>query len=206
MSSPGSVTTWIAELKAGDARAAQRLWENYFPRLVGLARKKLHELPRRAADEEDVALSALDSFCRAAEQGRFPRLTDRDNLWHLLVTITARKALQLVRRERRQKRGGGTVRGDSAFHATPECPEEETGLERVIGTEPTPEFAAEMAEEYRQLLALLGTGDLQAIAVWRMEGYSNEEIAARLGCVPRTVERKLGLIRTVWSQDPTARR
>lgn len=206
MSLPGSVTTWIAQLKTGDARAAERLWENYFPRLVGLARKKLHELPRRAADEEDVALSALDSFCRAAEQGRFPRLTDRDKLWHLLVTITARKTLQLVRRERRQKRGRGTVRGDSAFHGTPEHSDEETGLERVIGSEPTPEFAAQMAEEYQQLLARLGGGDLRAIAVWRMEGYSNDEIATRLGCVPRTVERKLGLIRTLWSQDPTAGR
>jgi DNA-directed RNA polymerase specialized sigma24 family protein len=195
-----SVTVWIAQLKAGDAVAAQRLWESYFPRLVGLARKRLRETPRRAADEEDVALSAFDSFCRGAEQGRFPRLTDRDNLWHLLVTITARKALQLVRHERRQKRGGGTVRGDSAFHATPETPEDEAGLEQVVGPEPTPEFAAQMAEEYQQLLARLGEGDLRQVAVWKMEGYGNEEIAAKLGCVPRTVERKVALIRTLWDQ------
>jgi DNA-directed RNA polymerase specialized sigma24 family protein len=200
--SSGSVSIWIAELKAGDALAAQRLWENYFPRLVGLARKKLRELPRRAADEEDVALSAFDTFCRGAEAGRFPQLTDRDNLWHLLVTITARKALQLVRHECRQKRGGGRVRGDSAFHATPEHADEEAGLEQVIGPEPTPEFAAQMAEEYQQLLARLGEGDLRQIAIWKMEGYSNDDIAAKLGCVARTVERKVALIRTLWDQAP----
>src|SRR2546423_11697663 len=114
MSSPESVTHWIDQLKGGDPAAIRRLWEAYFPRLVGLARKKLREAPRRAADEEDVALSAFDSFCDGAAQGRFPRLTDRDDLWHVLVTITARKAVQLVRHELRQKRGGGAVRGESA--------------------------------------------------------------------------------------------
>ena len=95
MSSSGSVSHWINLLKSGDAAAIQRLWEAYFPRLVGMARKKLREAPRRAADEEDVALSAFDSFCDGVARGRFPQLTDRDDLWHILVTITARKALQM---------------------------------------------------------------------------------------------------------------
>jgi DNA-directed RNA polymerase specialized sigma24 family protein len=200
MSSSGSVSIWLAELKAGERLAAQRLWEGYFPRLVGLARKKLREMPRRVADEEDVALSAFDSFCRGAQEGRFPRVTDRDDLWPLLVTITARKALQLLRQQGRLKRGGGTVRGDSAFQAGPKTDEEEVGLEQVVGTEPTPEFAAQMAEECQRLLGQLSEGDLRDIAVWKMEGYSNEEVAAKLGCVPRTVERKVALIRTLWEQ------
>ncbi len=78
---PGeAITVWLQRLQEGDEVAAQRLWEEYFRRLVGLARKRLVGLPRRAADEEDVALSAFDSFCRGAEQGRFPRLDDRDEL------------------------------------------------------------------------------------------------------------------------------
>src|SRR5260370_3647008 len=93
MSSAGSVTNWLGLLKAGDSAAAQPLWERYFRRLVGLARTKLRGTPRQAADEEDVALCAFDSFCRAAEQGRFPKLHDRHDLWRLLVSITARKAL-----------------------------------------------------------------------------------------------------------------
>src|SRR5438105_897393 len=97
MSSAGSFTQLIELLRGGDPAAIQRLWEAYFPRLVGLARKKLKEVPRRAADEEDVALSAFDSFCDGAARGRFPQLADRDDLWHVLVTITARKALQLMR-------------------------------------------------------------------------------------------------------------
>src|SRR5262245_17412849 len=104
-----SVTHWLNRLQAGDSAAAQKLWERYYQRLVSLARGKLQGTPRRAADEEDVVLSAFNSFFRGAAHGRFPRLDDRDNLWRLLVVITARKALNLARLERRRKRGGGAV-------------------------------------------------------------------------------------------------
>src|SRR5262245_52761589 len=86
----GSITGWLGRVAAGDRPAAERLWQRYFHRLVGLARARLRDAPRRAADEEDVALSAFDSFCRGAERGRFPDLADRDGLWALLMTITAR--------------------------------------------------------------------------------------------------------------------
>src|SRR5438477_6801392 len=109
MASTGSVSHWISLLKAGDPVAAQRLWEFYFERLVHLARKKLAGAPRRAADEEDVALSAFDSFCRAAQQGKFPRLDDRQDLWQLLVLIATRKAVNLRQHDGRRKRGAGAV-------------------------------------------------------------------------------------------------
>ena len=93
MSSGGSVTRWVAALKAGDAAAAQPLWERYHRQLVALARRKLDASRRRAADEEDVVQSAFHSFFRGVARGRFPQLNDRDNLWRLLVVITARKAV-----------------------------------------------------------------------------------------------------------------
>src|SRR5206468_206323 len=101
---------WLEALKAGDDQAAQRLWEGYFHKLVGLARQKLHGRRPAAADEEDVALSAFDSFCRGAAQHRFPQLGDRHDLWQILVLLTARKTSHLLRNEHAQKRGGGAVR------------------------------------------------------------------------------------------------
>jgi RNA polymerase sigma factor (sigma-70 family) len=200
MSSEGSVTHWIGQLQAGNSAAAQPLWERYFQQLVHLARKRLQGAPRRAADEEDVALSAFDSFCRAAEDRRFPLLTDRDSLWRLLVVLTARKALHAIRDERRQKRGGGNVLDETAL-AGASTDENDSGLDAIIGSEPTPDFAAQVAEEYRRLLDLLGDTELRVIAVSRMEGYSTEEIAGRLSCAPRTVERKLQRIRGIWSKE-----
>jgi DNA-directed RNA polymerase specialized sigma24 family protein len=199
MASEGSVSRWIELLKAGDYAAAQPLWERYFHRLVGLARTKLPEGRRRAADEEDVTLSAFDSFCRGAAAGRFPQLADRDDLWRLLVTLTARKAFDQVRDEHRLKRGGGAVFGQSALKAG--GGEAESEFEWFVGREPTPESAAMVAEECRRLLDRLKTDELRTIAVWKMEGYTNDEIAAKLDCAPSTVERKLQRIRAQWEEE-----
>jgi DNA-directed RNA polymerase specialized sigma24 family protein len=193
----GSVSYWIGRLKAGDPDAAQQLWEGYFQRLVGLARARLVAAPRRAADEEDVALSAFDSFCRGAKEGRFPRLGDRDDLWQLLVLLTARKASNLARDERRQRRGGGRVRNASALG-------DEPGLDELYGREPDPGFAAQVAEECRNLIGRLEDPTLQAIALWKMEGYSNEEVAGKLNRSVGTIERKLQLIRRIWRGEGTS--
>lgn len=201
MSSAGSVTHWIRELQAGNHAAAQKLWEKYFHRLIALARTKLRNRPRRVADEEDVALSAFNSFFGGVERGRFPQLADRDDLWQLLVMITGRKAADLVQQECRLKRGGGKVRGDSAFMSLQGAMESEDGIEQVLGSEPTPEFAAQVADECRHLLAVLDDDELRAIARWKMEGYTNAEIAQKLGYVTVTIERRLRLIRSIWQQE-----
>ena len=194
MSSPGSVTYWLERLKAGDHLAAQKLWESYFQQLVVYARRKLSAAPRRVADEEDVALSAFHSFCAGAEEGRFPKLDDREDLWQVLLVITARKAFDLAEYEGRQKRGGGTP--DGVGRAV-----EALSLEQIIGREPTPELAAQVAEEYQRLLGGLDDPSLRQVAQLKMEGYTCPQIARRLGCVPRTVERKLRLIRQLWSEE-----
>jgi DNA-directed RNA polymerase specialized sigma24 family protein len=193
MSAPGSVTCWLDGLQAGDTGAAQRLWEGYFRRLVGLARHKLRGAAAGPAGPEDIALSAFDSFCRGAAQGRFPRLADRDDLWQVLVLLTARKAVDAIRSERAQKRGGGRAQPGPAADDGP-------GLSAVVGREPTPSFAAQVAEQCRRRLDRLGD-ELRAVAVWKMEGYTNAEIAAKLGRSLATVERKLRLIRLTWEAE-----
>jgi RNA polymerase sigma factor (sigma-70 family) len=201
MASAGSVTLWIGRLRAGDALAAQQLWERYFGRLVGLARQKLKGIARGAADEEDVALNAFDSFCRGVEDGRFPQLQDRDDLWQLLVHITAHKALDLARRQSRQKRGAGAVLDEAALANSARGDAEGASLEQILGREPSPEFALQVAEECQRLLDSLGDDTLRSVALRKMEGHSNHEIAAQLGCAPRTIGRKLRRIRTMWSQE-----
>lgn len=192
-SADATVTQWLAQLKAGRSSAVQKLWEGYFGRMVGLARNRLAARPRGVADEEDVALSAFDSFCRGAQAGRFPQLVDRDALWPLLVAITSHKLLDLQRRESRRKRGGGWQRLTGNDDAGAER------LESLVSREPTPEFACQMAEEFRRLLDVLNDETLRSIAIARMEGETVEAIAARMNCVPRTVLRKLDRIRTLWT-------
>jgi DNA-directed RNA polymerase specialized sigma24 family protein len=200
MEPQGSVSGWIERARQGDDQAAGKLWQRYFHRLVSLARTALRAAPRRLADEEDVVLSAFDSFLRGAEQGRFPDLEDRDGLWRLLVVLTRRKAAHLKRDEARQKRGGRAVLDQAALARPAGAEGEQTAFDWAVADEPTPAFAAQVAEECERLLRRLPDEGLRALAVWKMEGYTNEEIAARLGCCLSTVERRLQLIRRLWSE------
>jgi DNA-directed RNA polymerase specialized sigma24 family protein len=199
---PGSVTRWIGGLKEGDQDAVQALWERYFSRLVRLARARLARCSGADEDEEDAALSAFDSFCAGVVRGRFSRLADRDDLWRLLVVITARKAGAQVDRRRAQKRGGRWLRVDPgcAGAGTDELSDDDR-LADLVGREPTPEFATMIAEELQNLLDRLGDDQLCRIALERMEGYTSDEIAGRLGCARRTVARRLDLIRQLWSLE-----
>ena len=203
MSSEGSVTRWITALKGGDTAAAQPIWERYYRRLVSLARQKLRSSRRGEADEEDVVQNAFHSFFQGVARGRFPQLHGRDNLWRLMVVITARKAVNQLAREHSKRRGSGTVGGESWISFT-EPGSEETAIDQVVGEEPTPEFAAQVAEQYGRLLDLLGDDTLRQVAVWRMEGLTNDEIAERLDCSTRTVARKLETIRIIWRSETVA--
>lgn len=194
--SEGSITRLIRELETGSAEAAQQLWNRYSAQLLELARRKLaHGI--RVLDEEDVAITVFESICRAAVQGRFTNLHNRDELWWLLVAVTKCKALDQMRHEGRKKRGGGRVIGET-----------EVGLESapfrlddLIGGDPTPQFLAIMDEEHRRLMQLLPDDQSRTIAVLRIQGYTCDEIADQLGISARTVIRKLNQIRDRWERE-----
>lgn len=196
------VTVWIKDLSGGNERAAHLLWEQYFDRMVRLARRKFDQIGinRRAADEEDIALSAMHSFYKRAADGQFC-LGDRQELWKLLVTITVRKAYAELKRQKAKKRGEGQIRGESIFIKAGKDGAEMGGIGQVLGDEPTPELAALAAEGCDELLKLLDDETLASVARYKLDGFTNDEIAEKLECVPRTVERKLRLIRDKWAKE-----
>ena len=200
MSDPQSVTHWIAALESGDEEAARALWQRYFDSLVKVARQQLDGAPRRVADEEDVALSVFRCLCEGAAGGRFGKLSDRDDLWRLLVSITVQKAIDQRRRLAAKRRGGGKVRGDSVF-ANAGGASPHAGLDRIASDEPTQELLALLAEQHELLLRSLTDETLRRTALLRMEGRTNEEIAQRLGITPRSVERKMQRIRSRWNRE-----
>ena len=198
MSSLSPVRIWVSQLKDGDPQAAQQLWNTYFIRMVKAARAKLHGAPSRMADEEDVALSAFKSFCRGTRDGRFPQLHEHEDPWPLLLALTTHKAIDLVRYERRVKRGGPGMQSSSSVRLAPH-PEGDASFSTLIGKEPDPQVALQIAEDCQRLLDGISDAILRAIALWKMEGFTTEEIAAKLGCTTRTVERKLQIIRRLWN-------
>ena len=196
------LTCWIQRLGDGDSQAAEHLWAAYFEKLVHLARKKLVGVALRSADEEDVALSAMYSFCRGMREKKFAWVADRTDLWKLLVTITARKALGQKRQHFTQKRGGGRVQGESFFERGKNDGDDiGEGIAAALGKEPTPEIAAGVAETCQVMLDKLGDERLREIAVMTLEGDTTADIAQKLGCVRRTIERKLERIREIWAKE-----
>jgi RNA polymerase sigma factor (sigma-70 family) len=184
--SRGSVTTWLDALKVGQEDAAQELWNRYFALLVTVARRHLRGW-ERDADEEDIALSALKSAMLGVQNNRFPDLNDRTGLWPLLVTITARKAINELQRQRTKKRDRAS-----------EAPMVDEQL--IVGSDPSPDFALRLAEAIQSLVNALGDETLRTIAHQKLEGYSNEEIADALKISTRTVVRKLARIRKEWQE------
>lgn len=185
-----SVTEWIAALKGGDPAAAAPLWERYFDRLHRLAERRGARGPM--GDGEDAALSALDTFIRHAAEGKFPGINDRDGLWRLLVTITYRKVADLHARRREvpvADLDGGPAASGAGL------------LERLPDGSFSPEVAAQAREEFRRILGRLGDDDLRAIAVLKLEGYSKNEIAARMGCSLKTVFNKVELIQRILESE-----
>ena len=185
-----SFGVWLERLQANKDDATQRLWEHYFQRLMTVARTKLPEMRKRVFDEEDVALSAIRSFCDGIRAGKYPRLDDEGNLWALLVLITKRKATHRVRDETAKKRGGGNLQGESALG--------EDGIHGFVASAPSTDFAVEMAEELDYLQNLLNDEGLEQIALYRLQGLTNAQIAEKLDCVERTIDRRLALIRRIW--------
>jgi len=199
-----SVTEWLIRVRASDPVAEQRIWERYFHRLVRQARRYLHDRVRRAADEEDVALNAMFRFFQSIRAGAFPDLRDRDGLWRLLLALAERQAGDLAKHERRQKRGGGQVRGDSALAGASSGA---GGFGAVADPALTPATAAQLTEAWRRRLQQLEAHDplYRRIAELRMAGHTNEEIAAAIGKSVATVERKLNNIRQLWRKaEPAA--
>jgi RNA polymerase sigma factor (sigma-70 family) len=199
----GSVTKLIRDLPCDDREvseaAARRIWERYFVALLGLARQQLNVRVRRREDEEDVLQSMYKSFYRRQRRGDFD-LASRDDLWKLLVTITLRKARNVANRHHYGIRDVHREQADSTTGADdPDrcC----CTLEQIEASSPTPAEAAILNEELEQRLQALGDRDpeLRQIALLKLEGYTNGEIAKTIGRVERTVERKLDIIRRKWS-------
>jgi len=189
-----AITHWIEGLKTGDSDAAQQLWEHYFRGLFALVRGHLGPAGCGGVDQEDVAQSVFKSLCLGAQQGKFPQLSDRNNLWTLLVAMCAYKSRDVIRREHRQKRGGGRVLSETALAIGDEPFE---GIHDLVGREPTPEFAAQMEEQCQWLLSQLDDVRRQT-AQLKLQGFTNQEIAGKMSCGLRTVERRLEAVRHRW--------
>jgi len=199
MSTEDPVSVWIEQLRKANDAAASHLWNHFVQRLYDSARNRLRPETRRVYDEEDAVLSAFQSFCAGIAAGRYPELQDREGLWRLLLSITARKVSHRHRFDQQRRRD---VRRNepSPFFAEATKQSLAAPVEGIPSREPAPEFAAQFVEVCETLMQSLDDPSLQEVATLRMEGCSDTEIAEQLGCSRSTVQRRLEIIRRHWQR------
>ena len=197
---PGSVSLLIQDYKDdGNLEAFAALWQRYIDRLLEVARTKLGGMPRRVANEDDIAQAVFASLHDAVQKGHYPDLNDRGDLWQILLNLAERKAIDWKRYMGRGHRDFRRTEGESAGGKMLNDSQTGAGMTNVACPDPTPEVVAELRDQINHLLGKLPE-DQRRIALQKLQSYTNEEIAAQSDFVPRTVERKLQMIRTTWSK------
>jgi DNA-directed RNA polymerase specialized sigma24 family protein len=197
MSSIGSLTLCIHHLRSPDCRerdeAARVIWDRFASRLQSLVRRHIDNRIRRREDEQDILQSMYSSFCIGQLEGKTPPAS-RAELWKLLVRITMCKVVNTAHRHRAARRD---VRREAAM------PREQSGdgsrfpqwmLDHVDRAQHSPEEKVLVLEELNRLLEGLSE-DLRSIVLWKLDGFTNAEIACMIGRTVRCVELKMQLIR-----------
>ena len=186
MTTDSSVLRLVQLIREGHQAAASEIWDRYAPRLQELARGWVKKsLSGGAYDEEDVAISAMQDFFQGIKENRFPDLRGGTDIWQLLAVISIRKANDRAKAIKAEKRGGGVPVNE---------------ISDVPAEQLTPDLELMMTEETQRLIQELKDPEMEALVLLKLEGYTNDEIAARLGYSRRTIQRMLKLVREIWEK------
>jgi DNA-directed RNA polymerase specialized sigma24 family protein len=189
------ISEWLRALRTGDDEAATYLWKHFADKLCAAVRRRIRLDTRRLYDEDDAAQSAFHSLCRGVSQGQFPDLNDRDSLWRLLLVIALRKVNKRHRFDLQERRDVRRTSGDAQLADTDEGL---SSVDEISADAPSPDLAAEFVDTYELLLEQLDDEMLQRIVELKLEGFTNVEVAEKLSCTRKTVQRKLEIVRRAW--------
>ena len=193
------VTIWIEQVRQSDDEAIKHVWQHFADGLQEYARGKIHPKTRRVYDEQDAVQSMFLSLCQGLKADRYPDLQNRDNLWRLMLVMTGRKISKRHRFDRQLKRDNRRLLTDSYFVQNSQ--DRNSPNLYPSAAEPTPELLAEFADTSSALIEALGTDNLKDVALLRIEGLDDCEIASRLQCSRSTVQRRLVMIRKIWEVE-----
>ncbi len=177
----------IQRCRRGDQDAARELFDAYVARLIPLAKRRISQRLASRVDAEDIVQSVFRTFFARLKDDKF-EIGDQDDLFRLLMRITVHKTLRQIAHHKAAKRDPGMelVQGDSAHEQ----------LLQLLTNEPTPEATVTFLDQLEHFMGQLQTGDREILEL-RLQGYSTEEIAEKMGSYDRKIRRVLERIRDV---------
>jgi DNA-directed RNA polymerase specialized sigma24 family protein len=197
MSSVGSVTLCVQQLRSPDGRqreeAARVIWERFSPRLQALVRRHLDNRIRRREDEHDILQNTYVSFCKGQFEGKASP-SSRQELWKLLVRITMCKVVNTAHRHHAARRDVRRERTEARDQDRAGALFPRWMLEHVDRAQPSHEEMVVVHDEVERILHELSE-DLRRIVLWKLDGFTNADIAKMMGRTVRSVELKMQLIR-----------
>lgn len=173
----------ITGLRDGDNVVIHDFFDQYGELLHKLADQKLAPGVRRRIGPEDVVQSACRTFLRRAQAGEFI-LDNSDALWRLLCAITLTKMREQTRFHLRHKRG---MQREVAMNAPADASLADF---QPVAPGPTPSEEVEFADQFQLALSSLNEEE-RSMVEWKLQDFTQEEIAVKLGCSDRTVRRVL---------------
>lgn len=183
---PGSISQMLSDLKEGDQAALGKLHRRCWPDIVRRAAARLGRT-LQDGDEEDIAQDALLEFHLSFQAGRIPRLENRHHFLAFLTTVVAHQAVNRVKRQLTERRGGGHVTSLTPLESLV-ADDKGAALREQLTRECYEHYVERLPPEWRQLAEL------------SLANLTHDQIAAELGCVRRTVIRKLERLHDLWRQ------
>lgn len=177
---------------------AEKLWSAFYQRLRLAVKNRVRNIHRASASESEVALSAMNSFLNRARDGQFGDLASEEELWKLLKTIAIRKANDLRKNLRAQKRGGGLAIFNQ--NVTPDD-DAVAGVDAASADCDAPELETELSDLFNVLLQRLPDERHRDVILLKLQGAPVTLIAEHLGTTTRTVQRMIKRMEDDWQAD-----
>lgn len=193
-----SLEETIKRLQSGDKAAAEDIYLRYEKRLLRLAEQLIGSLLQSRIDPDDVVLSVLDSVIARFGDCQYS-VDPSGTIFHLLRTMTKTKILKYWQhhtQQMRDVRAEVRLTGETGFR---EDPSEQKAESPVVDRNATPAEIVMLADLLEAIRVRIKEEDFQILEL-RIQGYSNPEIAKKLGRAATTVRYKMERIQRVVRQ------
>ena len=194
MATPTEEQALLELCRKGDEEAARQIVDRYLERMLLLARRRISPRLASRVDGEDIVQSVFRTFFVRIKEGQFV-FQDQDDLCKLLMRITLHKTLRQVAYHKAAKR-------DPSLE-TPQGEHHSEQLSALFDQEPTQEATVTFLDQLEHFLTQLRPQEREILEM-RLQGYSNEEIAKKLGIYDRKIRRVIEHVRAIAEKEGLA--